>query len=628
MGLFDSLKVKYKVKKLMKDLRQDENENVQRRAPEVLVEIGEPAVEPLIRELKDKKVRWGAVKALRNIGDVRAVEPLIRVLKDEDGFIRGYVAEALGTIGDERAVEPLIQALKDKEYDARRDSAEALGKIGEPAVEPLIRALKDTCGGVRWGAAKVLGEIGDARAIEPLVQAMKDEEYDVQRYAVEALVKVGDKRAIEPLTQALKDNVQKNVAEALEEMSWQPKDDTEKVYYLIAKNEWDELVKLGKTAVEPLIQTLKDNKDCEFREKAAEALGEIGDARAVEPLILALKDEEGYGQGYAAEALGKVGDARAVEPLIQYLKDEEGDGRGIAAGALGGIGDARAVEPLIQALKDGNHWLRGDVAEALGEIGDARAVEPLILALKDENECNRWNVAKALDKIGWKPNDIEKAYYLIARKKWDQLVKLGEAAVEPSIWLLGSNYEKTQDEAANVLEEIGDERAFEPLIQLSIKSASRHDGIDNIYANSALGEIRRKIGDERAFEPLIHTLNNKDMSVRREAAEAIDWVSWQITGSTRSSWQPKDDIEKSYYLIAKNEWDELVTLGKAAVEPLIHALNNWETPVRREAAEALGEIGDERAVEPLIHATKDEIFSSEEVQATAIKSLEKIGSYK
>ena len=56
---------------------------------------------------------------------------------------------------------------------------------------------------------------------------------------------------------------------------------------------------------------------------AAEALGYIGDARAVRPLIALLKNKDRYGHEAAAEALGKIGDDRAVEPLVTALKDED-----------------------------------------------------------------------------------------------------------------------------------------------------------------------------------------------------------------------------------------------------------------------------------------------------------------
>ena len=52
------------------------------------------------------------------------------------------------------------------------------------------------------------------------------------------------------------------------------------------------------------------------RRAAAEALGQLGDKRAVEPLIAALQDDVENVRQAAAEALGQLGDERAVEPLI------------------------------------------------------------------------------------------------------------------------------------------------------------------------------------------------------------------------------------------------------------------------------------------------------------------------
>jgi HEAT repeat protein len=80
--------------------------------------------------------------------------------------------------------------------------------------------------------------------------------------------------------------------------------------------------------------------------------------------------------------------------------------REAAARALGKIGDTRAVEPLVEALKDDIH-VRWRAAEALLEIGKTSAsVEPLVEALKDEDSYvfNDWHVreaaAEALVKIG------------------------------------------------------------------------------------------------------------------------------------------------------------------------------------------------------------------------------------
>ena len=84
--------------------------------------------------------------------------------------------------------------------------------------------------------------------------------------------------------------------------------------------------------VEGLIKAL-EHKNIHVRERAAEALGELKDARAVEPLILALNGED-EGRFQAAFALGRIGDKRAVEPLILALNDKNEDVREKAAKAL------------------------------------------------------------------------------------------------------------------------------------------------------------------------------------------------------------------------------------------------------------------------------------------------------
>jgi HEAT repeat protein len=53
-------------------------------------------------------------------------------------------------------------------------------------------------------------------------------------------------------------------------------------------------------------------------------LVEIGDARAVGALIEALRDKDSKVRRSVAEALGKIGDARAVDSLIiETLKDDD-----------------------------------------------------------------------------------------------------------------------------------------------------------------------------------------------------------------------------------------------------------------------------------------------------------------
>src|SRR5205085_2294162 len=112
-------------------------------------------------------------------------------------------------------------------------------------------------------------------------------------------------------------------------------------------------------------------------------MGSITDSdlwTGIEPLLDTLT-EESMLKSHAAYALGDIGDARAVEPLVQVLDDEDVGVREAATFALGELGDGRAVEGLIKRLKDDVLGIRSLAAEALGKLGEERALPALLLAL-------------------------------------------------------------------------------------------------------------------------------------------------------------------------------------------------------------------------------------------------------
>ncbi len=91
------------------------------------------------------------------------------------------------------------------------------------------------------------------------------------------------------------------------------------------KMAFDALKAMGEPAVLPLIEGLKDPDDA-ARYNAAKCLGEIGDARAVEPLVACMQDCESngwfaIGQLGAIRALAKMGDSRAQDALTFTSKN-------------------------------------------------------------------------------------------------------------------------------------------------------------------------------------------------------------------------------------------------------------------------------------------------------------------
>ncbi len=109
------------------------NSTVQDNAVLALIEIGGPAIEPLIQALKDNdsQVRGNSAKTFGKIRDIRAVGPLVRALKDNDNGTRANAVIPLGDIKDGVAAKPLMQALRDNNSQVREYAAKALTEIAE-----------------------------------------------------------------------------------------------------------------------------------------------------------------------------------------------------------------------------------------------------------------------------------------------------------------------------------------------------------------------------------------------------------------------------------------------------------------------------------------------------------------
>ena len=82
----------------------------------------------------------------------------------------------------------------------------------------------------------------------------------------------------------------------------------------------------NKRDVHGLQEVLAHEKDRPTRIAAAEALGAIGDDRAVISLILVLAHDSGDVRMFAAVALGKIGDGRAVASPHQIARGRPSHG--------------------------------------------------------------------------------------------------------------------------------------------------------------------------------------------------------------------------------------------------------------------------------------------------------------
>ncbi len=122
-----------------------------------------PDVQEEIKKLQatDKDVREAAVKALVQIGSP-AVDPLIKALKTDNPSVQAAAARALGLIGDKRAVMPLIDMMKSSyNLELMHEVFLALSQIGdEQTCDALKTAMRSSNTIVSRYAKKILAESG------------------------------------------------------------------------------------------------------------------------------------------------------------------------------------------------------------------------------------------------------------------------------------------------------------------------------------------------------------------------------------------------------------------------------------------------------------------------------------
>lgn len=186
-------------------------------------------------------------------------EDFIRQLKySQDPDERLYAAFKLGREREAIVVQPLIEASNDTETTVRVRVAEALGTRTEAEVVPvLIKLIQDDDPVVRRTAADSLGNLADPRGLSHLCSALKDEDHTVRSHAAEALGEIPADEAAQPLVDAFLH------------------DEDDNVRYFAKQS----LGKVGKTAIETILNIMQETDDAGLLIEICEILGNLADSR-------------------------------------------------------------------------------------------------------------------------------------------------------------------------------------------------------------------------------------------------------------------------------------------------------------------------------------------------------------
>jgi len=190
----------------------------------------------------------------------------------------------------------------------------------------------------------------------------------------------------------------------------------------------------------------------------------------------------------------------------------------------------------------------------------------------------------------------------------DMLSKIGEPAVLPLIESLKSEDKFRLRATARTLGKIKDRRAVFPLAQLLIHPTHNVRG----GACSALG----KIGDTTVTQQIIGMLNDSAETVRKSASVALGELKDKRAISPLIS-----ALGDPHYSVRMTACRSLSNLGEVVVDTLISLLDDENDFIRNLSLVALGEIQNQRCVNPLMDKLNHPDWST---RANAVEALGEI----
>ncbi len=382
---------------------------------------------------------------------------------------------------------------------------------------------------------------------------------------------------------------------------------------------------------------LLEERDPWVRERAALALGRIGDPASVELLLEALRDRYARVRQTAAFALGEIedqetlqalgyrSDPRVVPALLAALRDESAMVRARAAEALGKIGDRRAVSALIDMLgaamgldpsepsRQADPRRREYISlllTALFRLRDPAALMPLLLVAQDPDPELRWRAANAIYRLLAARPSAPQVPAVAAREVLKGSLKdmhpLVRAHAARALGLLPYNREERESAAAALLGLLEDQS-----LEVQIEAINALGRLEAAGAVAPLGEKLERLleAEARQGKEFPGKLINLEATIINALGQIGAPAKRQRALLSRLRFRPDvvgDAVEMALARVLRGDDSYLEPLagGKLAAR--------FRQPQRlRAAAAALAEHGSGRAGELLLELLKSPATAEE-----------------
>jgi HEAT repeat protein len=267
------------------------------------------------------------------------------------------------------------------------------------------------------------------------------------------------------------------------------------------------LTALGRPAVPYVIDAFERSAPPETT-WLAWVLRDVGDVRAVDPLVRKLAGADASLQAALLDCLKRFHDSRGFDAATPIAASGKGEAKQRAFELIAQSGDPRATPLLLKGLADSNAWIREASEDALRATIDGGGGAPLFDPLTRDLTLADDDVAESIVR-------------LLARLRDPRVV-------EPIAEVLERENPKPRRTATHVLGQLADRRACEPLQ----RALEDDDAAVRCEALKALARIRSR----EAFPLMVDRLVDAEGSVRVAARAALVNLAGCDEGPDREGW--------------------------------------------------------------------------------------------
>ncbi|EKD25950.1 MAG: heat repeat-containing PBS lyase [uncultured bacterium] len=487
---------------------QDTLNNPVQKMFEISEDINLKRTEWLISQIdscNDNEVLYGIIAELISIAPKSKIESvnekLLHLMNNHslDDKIKICILEMFGKYKYEKALSLISDKFTDSNPLIREKSAEAMVNIGEASNQYLLKHFKDKKWFIQKLVIETIGKLGNKENILHIVEFLENENFEVR----------------------------KATAKALENLNFIPVSDNEKVFYYIAKAEWEKIVALGVPAITPL----KKAWDIKY-----------------------WKIYEGNKRASIIKTSGIISASDSFQLLTEALFDTDPEVVNASESALLNNSEKILTQLHDYVYQEKELEKRLKILEIIKKINSEKSEDFYIKVINDDFD------------------------YKIKLSCAESLLKTKPESVIPLLEeIINSNWTNSDNRllAFKLSGEIGlKAKHFSPKIIPYLKQDSTKN--DKITALLTLG----KIGYTEAIPAIKPLLKDSDSSIRKTAGDTLNLLGYL----------PETNEEKMILFAAMKDFSSLIPYEAEAVDLLQSMLGDKDKEVDTLASETLVEI--------------------------------------